>query len=239
VLLHSTKCVRNVYVSVFSAERTAGGQDFQSLTVDDSLHSLKDYSSEFLPQNYEMIKEEDDDPDPEPSAAVSEAPTIVPAAADVSDKQPDAKGDVDNDKDADAVSADIKPDLDKENVRLSFFFFSGCDCPCWRLATLRDLCFVTCGFRACRLQDWRPQSIRDGLLEVVGLRSSLQVRFTVTAAKRATSILAQHYRGSFSTLPYNTQVGMIYVNVSSAVRICQGSEIVIRMKEGIELPVQV
>jgi hypothetical protein len=32
---------------------------------------------------------------------------------------------------------------------------------------------------------------------------------------------------------------MIYVNVSSAVRICQGSEIVIRMKEGIELPVQV
>jgi hypothetical protein len=49
---------------------------------------------------------------------------------------------------------------------------------------VRDACFVTCGFRACRLQDWRPQSIRDGLLEVVGLRSSLQVRFTATAAFR-------------------------------------------------------
>lgn len=35
------------------------------------------------------------------------------------------------------------------------------------------------------------------------------------------------------------QVGMIYVNVSSAVRICQGSEIVIKMADGIQLPVQV
>jgi hypothetical protein len=108
---------------VSSAERTAGGQDFQNLTVDDSLHSLKDYSSEFLPQNYEMIKEEEDDADADLSAAMSEAPTVVPVAADVSDKQPDAKGDADNDKDADAVSADSKPDLDKEHVRLSLIIF--------------------------------------------------------------------------------------------------------------------
>lgn len=95
-----------------SSERSKAGQDFQNLTVEESLSSLKDYSSEYLPhQQYQVITEEPEgggDEPPQPAQVEEpDVPTIEPVVEDA-----DKTGEVDPPPADGALAASTNSELD-------------------------------------------------------------------------------------------------------------------------------